>query len=494
VSPSSVITNDLGVAQVSSWTLGRSAGASYSLVARIQSGGGDPVTFSATPRAGAAGKLEVTVQPSPTAQSGAAFGRQPAIQVTDEVGNPADQPGVAILATLSSGPAGTLQRASATTNSSGLATFSGLSVTGLVGEYRLSFSAAALAGVASDPISVAAGPPSQLALTASPSPDARSRAPLSPQPSVQLQDASGNPVANPGVQIQASIASGEGALVGQTTVSTNDQGRAEYADLAIAGVPGARTLRFASTDPASDVVSGTITLPSVAAISNPTPPGPVVVGTRLVTPVSWTLVDAANQPVADAPVTISVSDGGSVEPVSTASDPTGVLQLQSWTLSHLAGDQYVELQVGTHLVSRVTVDALPDAAVSLQYVSGNGQSAPVNDRLPDPLVVRVVDQFGNGVRNLDVAWTTCDGHGTYTSPTDDSGHASAGQETGPTPGEYCAMASRSIPPGLPLDGPPLAGSPVQFTYTVQGPAPTTSSSSSQVRAIPPGAARQHQRP
>ncbi|MEP7227674.1 MAG: Ig-like domain-containing protein, partial [Gemmatimonadales bacterium] len=192
VSPSSVITNDLGVAQVSSWTLGRSAGAPYSLMARIQSGGGDPVTFSATPRAGAAGKLEIKVQPSPTVQNGAALGRQPVIQVTDELDNPADQSGVAILATLSAGPAGTLLHASATTNSSGLATFSGLSLTGLVGDYRLSFSAPSLAGVASDPISVAAGPPSRLALTASLSPDARSRVPLSPQPSIQLQDASGN--------------------------------------------------------------------------------------------------------------------------------------------------------------------------------------------------------------------------------------------------------------------------------------------------------------
>ena len=124
-------------------------------------------------------------------------------------------------------------------------------------------------------------------------------------------------------------------LVGQTSVLTNGQGRADYTDLAIVGGPGTHTLRFASTSPASEVLSGTITLPSVAAISVLTnPPDSVVVGTTLAAPVSWTLTDAANQTVADAPVVISIN--GSGQPVST-SDPAGIVQLQSWTLSPTAG-------------------------------------------------------------------------------------------------------------------------------------------------------------
>jgi hypothetical protein len=235
------------------------------------------------------------------------------------------------------------------------------------------------------------------------------------------------------------------------------------------------------------VLSGSITLPSVAAISNPTPPTPVVVGTRLVAPVSWTLTDAANQPVADAPVVISVSEGGSIEPVSTTSDASGVVPLQSWTLSATAGTQYVDLNVaGAQLVSRVPVQAMPDAADTLQYASGDDQSAPVNSDLPQALVVRVVDQYGNGVSGVNVQWRTCDNIGDYDTPTGADGYASAFQSTGPTPGDYCAMASSPQLPGSP---------PVQFSYTVEaGPAPTTSSSSSQVRAIPPASARQHQRP
>jgi hypothetical protein len=434
-------------------------------------------------QAGTAGKLEIDVQPSPTAQSGVPFSRQPVIQVTDDLGNPAPQAGLEITATLSSGPGGTLQHASATTNTSGLASFSDLSLTGLVGDYRLSFSAPALTGVASDLISVAAGPAARLALVALPPPAARSRVPLETQPSVQLQDASGNPVAQPGVEVRASIASGAGTLAGQTSALTNAEGRADYTDLAIIGNPGDRTLLFAITSPASEVLSAPITLPSVAGISLvTTPPSSVVVGTRLAAPVSWTLTDVTNLPVADAPVVLLVSAGGSVDPVS-ASDPNGLVQLQSWTVSQTAGTQSVDLEVaGTQVTSHVSVEATPDDPSRLQRISGDGQSAEVNDDLPEPLVVRVVDQYGNGVSGVKIEWKTCDGIGDYSSLTDIGGHASAFQSTGPAPGEYCAMASSGT----------LADSPVQFSYTVRpGPDPSSSSSSGQLRAIPPASARRY---
>jgi len=100
-------------------------------------------------------------------------------------------------------------------------------------------------------------------------------------------------------------------------------------------------------------------------------------------------------------------------------------------------------------------------------------------------VVRVVDQYGNGVSSVTVEWRTCDGIGDYNPPTDIDGYASAFQSTGPTPGESCAMASSSD----------LAGSPVQFSYTVTpGPEPTNVIPSGQLQPLPPASARQHQRP
>ncbi|MBA2528229.1 MAG: hypothetical protein H0V18_20965, partial [Pyrinomonadaceae bacterium] len=291
--------------------------------------------------------------------------------------------------------------------------------------------------------------------------------------------------AQAGVEVRASLASGEGTLGGQTNVLTDGQGRAAYADLAIVGGPGARTLQFASTSPASAVLSATVTLPSVAAASIRTAPaGPVVVGTRLVTPITWVLTDAANQPVADAPIVIAVSAGGSVESAGV-SDPGGVVQLISWTVSQTAGSQFVDLEVGGAAVSRVSVGAIPDVAFRLEKTSGDGQSAPVNADLPLPLVVRVLDQYGNGVTGVTIEWRTCDGVGEYNSLTDIGGYASAFQPTGPAAGDFCAMASSSG----------LAGSPAQFSYSVQpGPAPVSSAPSGVLRAIPPTSARPHSRP
>jgi len=95
-------------------------------------------------------------------------------------------------------------------------------------------------------IALAAGPPSGIALVTAPPSTARSRVPLTVQPSVQLQDASGNALAQAGIEVKASIVSGGGTLGGQTSVLTNGNGRADFTDLAITGAPGPRTLRFAS--------------------------------------------------------------------------------------------------------------------------------------------------------------------------------------------------------------------------------------------------------
>jgi hypothetical protein len=79
----------------------------------------------------------------------------------------------------------------------------------------------------------------------------------------------------------------------------------------------------------------------------------------------------------------------------------------------------------------------------------------VGSALPEPLVVRVVDQFGNGVSGVSVEWRTCDGSGNFDATTDLDGYAGAVQETGADEGTFCVMASS--------DG--VSGSPVLFSFT-----------------------------
>ncbi|MBA3659474.1 MAG: Ig-like domain-containing protein [Gemmatimonadales bacterium] len=460
VSPATVPTDSLGIARVTSWTLGSSTGSPYTLTARVQSGGGDPVRFTATAVAGAAGRLEVTVQPSSSARSGSVFARQPAVQVVDRLGNPAPAAGVRVTASLATGPAGTLTGVEATTNASGLATFSGLGLEGLVGDYVLSFSAPDLAGISSDRLSLAAGPARRIALVAPLPSEARSRIRFPTQPIVQLYDAAGNPVGLAGVFVRASLASGAGELGGDTGTTTDANGRATFADLMIVGAPGTHTLRFASTDPTSDVVSGAVTLPAAVAIAMVTdPPASAAVGTMLASPATWSLVDAANLPVPDVPARLTPSAGGAVEPSGITSDGDGALRLGSWTLGTVAGTQTVDLAVDGGLSARVQTVAVADVAAAIEKVSGDGQTAPVSSELPDPLVVRITDRFGNGVSGVTVQWRTCDNVGDYDAVTDANGFASAFQSTGAEVGTFCVQGA--------VEG--LTGSPVQFSITATGP-------------------------
>ncbi len=465
VSPSTVVTDDFGAAQVTSWTLGSTADVRYTLTARVQGSTGDPVVFSGDARAGAAGRLQIVVQPSETALSGTPFARQPAVRAVDRSGNPTPQAGVPIRATLSSGPAGALQGTLATTNASGVATFSSLTLTGLVGDYTITFSAPTLGGATSERITLTAGSAIRIALAQQPSASGRSRVALATQPVIQLQDARGNPVPQAGVSVTAGIASGGGTLAGEPTVLTGADGRAVYSGLAIVGPPGTRTLRFTSASPSGEVVSGPIRLPGVANITRlTTPPAAVVVGSVLQSAVSWSLTDAQDQPVADVPVSFSAAPGNTLSPTSAVSDGSGIVRLDSWAVSTTSGEQHAQLEVPGVGVSRVEIATVAGAPVGMEMVSGNGQTAEVNTQLLDPLVVRVTDQFGNGVSGVTVAWRTCEGAGDYDVATDAGGFASAFQTASSEPGAYCVAASSSA----------LAGIRVEFTFTATAPAGTVS--------------------
>jgi hypothetical protein len=171
-------------------------------------------------------------------------------------------------------------------------------------------------------------------------------------------------------------------------------------------------------------------------------------------------------------VSLGASAGTLVPSASATSGVNGVVQVQ-WTLGTIAGDQLVEIVVsGGGPTSQLHVVATPAAADSLAKISGDNQTAPVNSELPELLVVRVVDLYGNGVPNMTVEWRACEGDG-FNGQTDDQGYSSSVQPTGPQPSQptFCTRASVSG----------LKGSPVEFTYTV-----TAAPSPSQLRSSASG--------
>src|SRR5205085_4221141 len=123
--------------------------------------------------------------------SGVAFAQQPVVQLRDASGNAVSQAQVTVTAAIATG-AGTLGGTlTATTNGSGVASFTNLAITGTAGDRTLSFSATGLTAVTSGTITITASAPTQLSITTPPSSTAQSGEAFTQQPVVQLEDANG---------------------------------------------------------------------------------------------------------------------------------------------------------------------------------------------------------------------------------------------------------------------------------------------------------------
>jgi hypothetical protein len=334
-----------------------------------------------------------------------------------------------------------------------------------VGNYTISFSAQGLAGAMSNPVALTAGPAAQLAFVVGTPVSSRSRAALTVQPVIQVQDGSGNPVPQAQIGIVASVEGG--ATLSGETAATDATGKAAFTQLAIIGPPGQKTLSFSSPGSPLQVISAQVTLPDVAKIEpHPGTPASATVGTTLTAIPIGVLKDVNDDPVADAPFTLTPGTGTvSVLPSTGISGVDGSVTADSWQLGTTIGDQQVEIRA-TATVTPVLVHLQATAAAPalIQKISGDDQSAPAppatatDPALPNPFVVQVTDQYGNGVGGALVQWRTCDGVGTYDQSTDLQGFSSSRQpiQPGAAPGTYCTRAS-------------VAGSavtPVDFHYTI----------------------------
>jgi hypothetical protein len=101
----------------------------------------------------------------------------------------------------------------------------------------------------------------------------------------------------------------------------------------------------------------------------------------------------------------------------------------------------------------------PKTPTQMAAVSGDGQAAPVNAVLPNPLVVVVKNGQGSPVSGVVVHWLVLSGGGSIepTSTTGQDGTAAATFTLGPNSGAQTAQAAVGN----------LAGSPVVFTAAAQ---------------------------
>ena len=178
--------------------------------------------------------------------------------------------------------------------------------------------------------------------------------------------------------------------------------------------------------------------------------------------------------VTGATVNWTTSSGGTLNPPSNLTGANGVA-CSRLTLGTSAGAQTVQAASTGATGSPVTFNATGNAgnATALVKVAGDNQSADIGTNLPEPLSVRVTDQFGNGVGGALVTWLLSSGSATLnplSGNTNSSGLATSTLTVGGVAGPIVITASSAG----------LTGSPQTFDATGTTPAPAPNSITIQV--------------
>ena len=192
------------------------------------------------------------------------------------------------------------------------------------------------------------------------------------------------------------------------------------------------------------------------------------VGQELPNPLVVRVLDSTGHRVPGQIVNFRVTaGGGSVFAGAAITNDSGEAR-ERWTLGTVAGDtQRVEARAvdaasGLALVFGVfRAVGVPSAPAAMQKLAGDGQNGTADAALPESLVVKVVDQYGNGTPNVTVTWTATSGGGAVSPAsvlTTDQGLAKAQWVLGSAVGVQTAKSE--------------AGTTISTTFTASSAAPS----------------------
>ncbi len=217
VSGGAATTNASGIAAVTNWTLGTTAGTN-TLTAAATGLSGSPVTFTATGTVGPAAKIAVNAGNNQTAISGTKVAVNPSVLVTDVNGNPVGN--VTVTFAVASG-GGSIGGSPANTNASGIAAVTSWTLGTTVGTNTLT---ATVAGLSGSPVTFTAtgtvGAASKYVVTSSSyTPAAGTAVTIT----AQLADQYGNPVST-SIAVTFTKTGTGGSLTGTNPTTTNSSG------------------------------------------------------------------------------------------------------------------------------------------------------------------------------------------------------------------------------------------------------------------------------
>lgn len=173
------------------------------------------------------------------------------------------------------------------------------------------------------------------------------------------------------------------------------------------------------------------------------------VGARLlITPVVRVL-NESGQPVVGVRVTFAAASGsGTVTGAEQTTDARGFAAPDRWTLGPVAGTQTLTAAAAGYPTATFTTNAQAGAASRVVVVEGDGQSATVMSPVAVAPLVRVTDEYGNGIPRVPVRFEADGVEGAFVqSPfqvTDATGAVRAGRwNVGKRPGRYTMTATAS---------------------------------------------------
>jgi len=449
-------TNPSGIATVTTWTLGQTAGAN-SLTATSTGLTGSPVTFTATGTADAATTAVVSAGNGQTSTVNAAVATDPAVLVRDQFSNPV--PGVTVAWAVTGGGGAVVVGAGATTNASGIATVTSWTVGTAAGAANnaLSATASGVTPAVGFTASATAAAASVLAKSAGDNQAANAGQAVTTPPRVLVTDQFGNPVS--GVAITFAVANGGGSATALNQ-TTNASGLASVGSWTLGNTAGINTL--------TGIAAGLTTV-TFTATGNPGNASQMALsggnsqtgtaGAALATSLSVLVTDNLSNPVSGVTVGWATTSGGSMTPATSVTNASGIAS-SSWTLGPAAGAQSATGSVGGLTGSPVafSATATADVATAIAVSAGNGQTATVNTTVAIAPAALVTDQFGNPVAGVSVTVAVTGGAGSLTGAsqtTNASGIATVGSwRLGTTAGANALSATAS---GV--------GSPATFTGT-----------------------------
>ena len=399
------MSDALGVASTQ-WSLGTTSG-SQSLAIR---GGEQAVTVQAEAAPGPPAALALASGGGQSGPVGQDLTAPVAVKVEDEFGN--GVPLVSVSLAVSQGE-GSVSPEEAISDEAGLVTATWTMGTA-TGPNTLAVSADPLASIE---VTAAAtpGPPAQISLVSGDGQSGEVGLALSSPIVVELRDQFDNLAAGGSATFE-----GDGSA--DPTPATADGSGQASATWSLGTSSGPQSMEASVGDQSV----------TFSAVANPGPPSAMNVtrgndqrgfaGVELPDRPTVMVADSFGNGVPEIDVGFQVTGGGgSVGSASERTDPAGIASTL-WTLGTDIGDNAMEALVEGIDTVQFTATATSGPPASIAKVSGDGQSVEVGTLLPEPLVFRVEDLFGNLVERAVLQAVVVSGGGAPdpAAPTTDS--------------------------------------------------------------------------